>query len=472
MQLEDTIAAPATGDAQGSIGIIRLSGKDCKKIVQNLFKRKKNNVWSIEKAEHKKMYFGDWYNKEGVLLDEVMLCYFNGPFSYTGQNTVEIFCHGSPYIKQTILDSLLANGCRMADPGEFTFRAYMNAKMDLSQAEAVADLISSENKASHQIAMQQLRGGFSQELKKLRSDLIDFTALLELELDFPEEDVEFADRKQLLTLLNNLEKNIKKLSDSFHYGNAIKEGIPVAIVGKPNAGKSSLLNSLVNEEKAIVSNVAGTTRDSIEDILVIDGIKFRFIDTAGLRETQDTIEAMGVSRAKAVMGKAKIIIYLFDRKDNTAAEIVGIIKEIQRPDVEIILTENKIDISKGFIKDDYYNLIKEELLDRKIIHNYIGISSKEAKDIEKLKNTIAHILKNELSLNADNLVSNSRHKNALDKSLECILILKKGIKNNLSGDLLSSDLRKTLEYIGSITGEIDMDQDILGAIFGKFCIGK
>ncbi|CAG0904456.1 unnamed protein product [Cyprideis torosa] len=303
MNLSDTITAIATGEGESAIALIRISGPESFAICQHFFKPKHRKAWNLETAERQKLFFGDWQT-ENQSIDEVLLSSFAAPHSYTGQNVVEISCHGSPYIKQEILQSLLKRGCRLAEPGEFTLRAYLNGKMDLSQAEAVADLIASESKAAHQIAMQQMRGGFSDELKTLREKLIDFTALIELELDFSEEDVEFADRSQLQELIEELLKKIRTLADSFSYGQAIKEGVPVAIAGKPNVGKSTLLNALFNEEKAIVSDIAGTTRDSIEDTLVLDGIKFRFIDTAGLRETDDQIEAIGVARAKEKVRQA------------------------------------------------------------------------------------------------------------------------------------------------------------------------
>ncbi|CAG0900144.1 unnamed protein product [Cyprideis torosa] len=358
----------------------------------------------------------------------------------------------------------------MAEAGEFTLRAYMNGKMDLSQAEAVADLIASEHKAAHDIAMQQMRGGFSDELKALRTQLIDFTALIELELDFSEEDVEFANREQLNELIHNLKRKIQSLADSFSYGQAIKEGVPVAIAGKPNAGKSTLLNALFNEEKAIVSDIAGTTRDAIEDVLTLEGIKFRFIDTAGLRDTTDEIEAIGVARAKEKVQNARILLYLFNREEDTIEEIVAQIKALHHENLTLFLVENKIDRSGGFHASPFINQLQEALFGA-YTQTIIGISSLEKTGLDALKNLLVQEVE-AMKLTGTTVVSNSRHKAALDAANNSLIQVAQGLQMNLSGDLLAQDLREALAHIGSITGEIDVDEDILGSIFGKFCIGK
>lgn len=471
MDLNDTIAAIASGRSSSAIALIRVSGKDSLSIGQKLFRSASQKKQELKSAPTQKVFFGEFLEANGNTIDEILVTIFRAPHSYTGENTLEISCHGSPYIQQKILDTLIKNGCRLADPGEFTLRSYLNGKMDLSQAEAVADLIASENEASHKIAMQQMRGGFSEELSTLRQQLIDFTALIELELDFSEEDVAFADRKELSELLKKIQSKLLKLSDSFKYGNAIKEGIPVAILGKPNAGKSSLLNALLKEEKAIVSEIAGTTRDTIEDTLVWEGIKFRFIDTAGLRETDDAIEAIGVERAKATAAKAQVLLFLYTPEDSSVEEVMESIKELYRESLEIILVENKIDLSGGFPRVDFQNRIEKTLVTEGYPFQNIGISVWDERHIDQIKNLLIEFTQN-LGNDIETVVSNSRHKRALDLSLESISVVKDGLEKSISGDLLSADLKDTLYHIGSITGEIDVDEDILGSIFSKFCIGK
>jgi tRNA modification GTPase len=405
-------------------------------------------------------------NKE--VFDEVVISLYKGPHSYTGEDVVEISCHGSNYIQQEIISSFTNSGVRLASPGEFTLRAYLNNKKDLSQAEAVSDLIASESKEAHRVAMQQMRGGYSNEIEELREKLIDFKSLIELELDFSEEDVEFADRKDLKDLLNTLESKLSGLIESFTYGNVIKEGVTVTIAGKPNAGKSSLLNALVNEDKAIVSDIPGTTRDAIEDVTVINGIKFRFIDTAGIRETSDKIESIGVERAKGKIGKSRVLIYLFDRSDISENELINEVERYKRDDLNIFIVENKIDLLNNLNTDSYKDNINKLIKSKNI--ELLQISALNQTNIEDLKNAISK----DLNLSSENsiVITNSRHLEALKNSLNAIESVKKGLKDGVSGDLLSIDLNDAIINISIITGKIDIDQDILGSIFSKFCIGK
>ena len=393
---------------------------------------------------------------------------YRAPHSYTGENIVEISCHGSPYIQQNIISIFLDKKVRLASPGEFTLRAYLNNKKDLSQAEAVSDLIASESKEAHRVAMDQMRGGYSSEIELLREKLIDFKALIELELDFSEEDVEFANRGDLNKLLDELDTKLSKLIDSFSYGNVIKEGVTVTIAGKPNSGKSSLLNAILNDDKAIVSEIPGTTRDAIEDICVINGIKFRFIDTAGIRETKDKVELMGVEKAKSKVSKSRILIYLYDRADITFEELKSEIKTFKRDDLQIYLVENKIDLLTNSKTDVLQGKLNNHFNKNEV--NLMRISTLESKYIDKLKLELSKNIN--LSTESNVVVSNSRHLDALKKSVSAIESVKKGLKDGLSGDLLSVDLNEAILNISIITGKIDIDQDILGAIFSKFCIGK
>jgi tRNA modification GTPase len=450
--MNDTIIALATPQGSGAIAVIRLSGAHAIEVVDKIFFSKKN----LENHTSQSVVFGT-IKKEDEIVDEVLISVFRNPKSYTGEDTVEISCHGSPYIIKTILELLVQNNVRMAQPGEFTQRAFMNGKLDLAQAEAVADLIASESKASHSIALHQMRGGVSNELATLRESLINFTALIELELDFGEEDVEFANREELSSLVQNLEVKIQNLIESFNYGNAIKNGVPVAIVGYPNAGKSSLLNLLLNEERAIVSDIAGTTRDTIEEVMTIDGIQYRFIDTAGLRQSDDTIENIGIERTKLAITKADIIIHIYDVRDENHAQnaITPFLDEIAREGKKLIQVANKIDL-------------KEELYTSDTI---IFLSTKTKQGLDDLKRKMAHILEVSKFENSV-IISNLRHLESLKLAMISLQEVKQSMIQNLSGDLLSFHLRNTLRHIGDITGNIDIDKDILGTIFGKFCIGK
>ncbi len=454
---KETIIALATPNGLGAISVIRISGKDAIITTDKLFKSKNKKLLSKQKTHT--VHLGHIL-KDGHELDEVLITLFKGPNSYTGEDTIEISCHGSTYIQQEIIDLFIDHGVRVANPGEFTLRAFINGKMDLNQAEAVADLIASENEGSHKLAMQQMKSGFSNDLKKLRSELLHFTSMIELELDFSEEDVEFAERGEFKKLVIKIQSELKKLIDSFQSGNVLKNGISVAIAGKPNAGKSSLLNTLLNEDKAIVSDIPGTTRDSIEDSIIIDGIKFRFTDTAGLRETKDIIESKGIEKTKEKIGTAKILLYLFDVNDININEIKSSIKTFERDDLSIILVRNKIDL-----KNKNQSLLKE--LNNKEL---IEISATDPESVSILKKRLVDEV-DILNPYTDIIISNSRHYEALKKALNAIEEVNNGLKNNISGDLLSVDIRRSIEHLGEITGEITND-DVLGNIFANFCIGK
>lgn len=466
---QDTICALSTANGTAATATIKISGDQALEIVDAFFKAK-NPKKTLQNSTTHTAIFGDFFI-ENRAFDEVLTTVYKNPNSYTGEDVVEISCHGSLFIQQKILETLQQNNIRLANPGEFTQRAYLNKKMDLSQAEAVADLVASESEAAHQIALQQMRGGFASVLKKLREELIQFAALIELELDFSEEDVEFVDRHHLEMLLKKLKTEIKKLIDSFSYGNVIKKGVPVAIAGKPNAGKSSLLNLLLNENKAIVSSIAGTTRDTIEDTLTIEGVLFRLIDTAGLRETQDEIEKIGVEKAREKVQQAKILLYMFDRMDSTPEEVIEDVKSFYRKGLEIILIENKIDQYGGFIPNEFNETLKNVLFDEYEIQNLIGISTQEENDKELIEKVLLETVQG-LSNQSEVSVSNTRHIAELEKSMKALISVENGLHLGISGDFLAQDIREAILHLGNITGEIDMDVDVLGTIFSKFCIGK
>ena len=454
---QDTIVALATPSGAGAIAIIRLSGKEAITIATEIF----NSISGKELLKQKShtVHLGNIVDGSRII-DEVLATVFKNPNSYTGENVVEFSCHGSSYIQQEIIQLLLRKGSRMATAGEFTLQSFLNGKMDLSQAEAVADLIASDSKASHQLAIQQMRGGFSTEIEELRIQLLNFASLIELELDFSEEDVEFANREEFQKLIKKITTLLKKLIDSFATGNVLKNGIPVAIVGRPNSGKSTLLNSLLNEERAIVSNIAGTTRDTIEDEITIGGIRFRFIDTAGLRETTDEIEKIGVERALEKLEKSSIYIYLFDSTEMSVLEVKKELDSFTTNSKQLIVA-NKIDKAS-----------KEEL---SAINNsglpFLTISAKSKNSLDVLCNSLLNIAGIE-SLDSNQLmVTNSRHYDVLIKSLEEISKVQEGIDNHLTGDLLAIDLRQALYFLGEITGKVSND-DLLGNIFANFCIGK
>ncbi|MDC6480806.1 tRNA uridine-5-carboxymethylaminomethyl(34) synthesis GTPase MnmE [Flavobacteriaceae bacterium] len=454
---QETIIALATPTGLGAISVIRISGLNAISITEKLFKSKGNKKLSNQNSHT--VHLGHLI-KNNHELDEVLVTIFKGPHSYTGENTIEISCHGSTYIQQEIIDLFIENGIRVANPGEFTLRAFINGKMDLNQAEAVADLIASENEGSHKLAMEQMKNGFSNDLKKLRAELLHFSSMIELELDFSQEDVEFAERSEFKKLTVRIQNELEKLIDSFKSGNVLKNGISVAIAGKPNAGKSSLLNTLLNEDKAIVSDIPGTTRDSIEDSLVIDGINFRFTDTAGLRETKDIIESKGIEKTKEKINNARVLIYLFDSNDTTFSEISSDLKSFKRKDLSVLLVRNKIDI-----KNTNQKLITE--LEK---FELIEISANNSESVSLLKKRLVNEI-NILNPYTDTVISNSRHYEALMKALKAIEEVNVGLKSDISGDLLSVDIRKSIEHLAEITGEITND-DVLGNIFANFCIGK
>jgi len=454
---QETIVALATPNGLGAISVIRISGLNAISITEKLFQPKGNKKLSNQKSHT--VHLGHLI-RNGHELDEVLVTLFKGPHSYTGENTIEISCHGSTYIQQEIIDLFIENGIRVANPGEFTLRAFINGKMDLNQAEAVADLIASENEGSHKLAMEQMKNGFSNDLKKLRAELLHFSSMIELELDFSQEDVEFAERSEFKKLTIKIQSELEKLIDSFKSGNVLKNGISVAIAGKPNAGKSSLLNTLLNEDKAIVSDIPGTTRDSIEDSLVIDGINFRFTDTAGLRETKDLIESKGIEKTKEKINSARILIYLFDSNDTSFKEINSDLKSFKREDLSILLVRNKVDL-----KNTNQILINE--LEK---FEIIEISANNADSVNLLKKRLINEI-NILNPYTDTVISNSRHYEALMNALKAIEEVNIGLKNDISGDLLSVDIRKSIEHLAEITGEITND-DVLGNIFANFCIGK
>ena len=505
MSRHDTICAISTAAGTGAIAVIRLSGSESWKTVGFIF-RKNGDSLDPDAIEPYKAYYGEVFDPipdDKPMVDDVLVTFFKAPHSYTGEDSVEISCHGSMYVQQKILELLCTRGCRLAEPGEFSKRAFINGKLDLAQAEAVADLISSQNEAEHKIAVNQLKGGFSNELKDLRSKLVDLTALLELELDFSEEDVEFADRTKLNELLNKALKHIVKLTDSFRMGNAIKHGIPVAIVGETNTGKSTLLNAILGEERAIVSDIEGTTRDTIEETFTIEGTMYRFIDTAGIRETSETIEKIGIERTFKKISEADIVIGLLDGT-KSVKDIIKAWKDIvNRVNVlkqELIIMVNKSDIMDaakmfalnddyldymkptyeksiekhgGYMTDDYcYSITGMDLYDIRGLLTFSYMSAKNPEDIENLKSSIRHRYTDMPDIDGNTtLVSNIRHFEALTHAKESLEQVKNGLENKLSADLLAQDLKQALYHIGSITGEVT-NGEVLNNIFGRFCIGK
>ena len=466
IQSSETICALSTPSGSGAIGVIRLSGNKAISIADSIFEGK-----NLHEQKGQTLHFGKIVN-EGEVIDEVLISLFKGPNSYTGEDAIEISCHGSSYILSEVLGLLLQKGASLAKPGEFTMRSFMNGKMDLAQAEAVGDLIASESKAAHSVALNQMRGGFSKKIAELRHELIQFTALIELELDFAEEDVEFADRTDLKELVNNLGQMIDGLLSSFSTGNVMKNGIPVAIVGQPNVGKSTLLNALLNEDKAIVSEIAGTTRDSIEDEVKIGGIAFRFIDTAGIRETEDVVENIGIQRTFQMVEKANVILYLVDVVSDTKEEIHRVIQDIQSKiegrKKQLIVLANKADkaeIDLNEIPEEYSSKFPAGI-------EPIYLSAMKKLQIEKLTQTLGTIAKSTLQNGSDVVVSNLRHYEALKSAGEALERVQNGLDTNITGDFLAMDIRQALHYLGEITGTIEIDRDILGTIFSQFCIGK
>lgn len=463
MIYNETIVALATPSGAGAVAIIRMSGKDAITIAAEVFQSVSGKDLSKQKTHT--IHLGTIVDGTKIY-DQVLVSIFKNPNSYTGENVIEISCHGSTFIQQQIIQLLLRKGCRMAQAGEFTLRAFLNGKLDLSQAEAVADLISSDNEASHQIAMQQMRGGFSNEISKLREELLNFASLIELELDFAEEDVEFADRTQFHDLLNRIEFVLKRLIDSFAVGNVIKNGIPVAIVGEPNVGKSTLLNALLNEERAIVSEIAGTTRDTIEDELVIGGIGFRFIDTAGIRETIDVVESIGIKKTFEKIEQAQVVLFLVDSSQLSDDSLESLKSEIEQ-------IKNKYSSKTLLVVFNKMDLMTAELVENinSEISNALLISAKNKTGIDDLKNQLLSFVNTGALRNNETIVTNTRHYDSLLKALEEIQKVKFGLNSGIPSDLMAIDIRQALFYFGEITGEVTNDE-LLGNIFANFCIGK
>jgi tRNA modification GTPase len=457
----DTICTISSPSGMGAIALIRISGENAINIMEKVFKPSKE--LSKKSFVSHTVHYGKFVAGDEVI-DSLLMTVFLAPHSFTGEDMVEFSCHGSLYIQKRIMEALLSLGLRLASPGEFTLRAFMNNKLDLSQAEAIADLISATSKSAHDLAMNQMRGGFSNKIKELREKLIEFTALIELELDFSEEDVEFADRSQFLKLIEDIKNEVETLKESFKQGNVLKYGIPVAIVGKPNVGKSTLLNALLNEEKALVSEIPGTTRDTIEDILSIEGVAFRFIDTAGLRESIDEIELMGIERTYQKIDQAQIVLYVIDisktNLDDIKEALVDFTEHIQNPEKKFIIIANKIDqLQKTPVK--FSQLVELET---------IFVSAKRKENIFMITDSLLRSV-NLIQTGDKAIVSNIRHYESLSKTLAAIENITTGLKDQLPTDLLSTDIRSALHFLGEITGEIT-NEDILGSIFSKFCIGK
>ena len=462
MVRQNTICAVSTPAGMGGIAVIRVSGSDSFAVCDKIFRAKHGK--KLQTQPQYSVVYGNIVDTDGSdIIDDVLISVFRAPHSFTAEDTVEISCHGSLYIQQKIMQLLISNGCRAAQPGEFTMRAFVNGKIDLSQAEAVADLIASTSKAMHKMAITQMRGGFSVELQKLRGQLLDFVSLIELELDFSEEDVEFADRRKLRDLAVNIEQHIGRLADSFSMGNVLKNGVPVALVGKTNVGKSTLLNVLLNEEKAIVSDIHGTTRDTIEDSGAIDGIVFRFIDTAGIRDTEDEVENLGIRRTFQKIDAAAIVLWLVD-----ATEISDIMTDIVPEDIDrskTVLVVNKSDMVSADLQKRIGDIVDTTGL------KAIFISAKRRTNIDLLQKLLVDTVQlNKIDSNAV-IVNNVRHYEALVNARQAIVRVVEGLDTQISGDLLSQDIRECMHYLGEITGQISTDE-ILGNIFSKFCIGK
>jgi len=458
---EDSIVAISTPQGSGALGVIRVSGADAISIVDGVFSK------DISVAEGYSIHFGQ-IKRGKQILDEVLATVFRAPRSFTKEDVVEISCHGSPFILREVLGLMLEKGARLAKAGEFTQRAYLNGAMDLAQAEAVADLIASQSAGAHKLAMNQMRGGVSSELKALRGQLLDFTSLIELELDFGEEDVEFADRTQLEALVKEMMSKVQALIESFRLGNAIKQGVPTVIIGKPNAGKSTLLNTLLNDNRAIVSDIPGTTRDVIEDRVVIDGIEFRLMDTAGVRETEDIIEAEGVKRTLKLAHAASLLIYLFDCQTETPEQAATFIQSLElSEDIQVLSIGNKLDKL-----EDPKTYAQQYDNDISGAYPWIIISAKDKLHMDTFRTLMVDAVNNFSNIQeGQTLISNARHLSALQKAETALYDVQNAMQMGVSGDLLSIDIRTVLHHIGEITGEISTDE-VLGNIFSKFCIGK
>lgn len=445
----ESICAISSPPGIGGVSLIRISGAESFSIAENIFSK------SLKDTSGYQVLYGKIIEKKQII-DDVIVTIFKNPHSFTGENTVEINCHGSTFIQQKIIELLINNGARLALPGEFSKRAFLNGKLDLSQTEAIADLINSKSSAAHEIAIKQLKGGISSELKVLRNKLIEFASLIELELDFSEEDVEFADRKHLNELIKNLIAHIVQLKKSFHYGNAIKNGVSTVIAGRPNAGKSTLLNNILNENRAIVSSIAGTTRDTIEEIITINGIDFRLVDTAGIRNTEDEIEKIGVAKTLEKINKSSLVIYIYDSWSTTQKDVVEDLRKYVENKVPCLVIANKIDLVKS---------------SKDIPKDHLTVSLKTTPNTLEIKESIFELFQRNNIHNESVIISNMRHFEALELAYNELIKVEKGLSEKIPGDLIAMDIRQVLYYIGTITGDISSDE-LLGNIFANFCIGK
>jgi len=457
---KDTIVARSTPPGKSAIAVIRISGPDALDIVA-----KRCNKPQLTELKSRELLFARLWDDANELLDEVVLACFPGPASYTGENVVEISCHGSEFIVQQITEQLVRDGARPAGPGEFTLRAFLNGKLDLAQAEAVIDLIDSETKSQHQLAVDQMRGGFSKKIESLREKLIHFASMIELELDFGEEDVEFADRKELGSLVEEINAYIGRLLDSFSMGNAIKKGVSTVIAGRPNAGKSTLLNALLEEDRAIVSDIEGTTRDTIEEIIYLEGVPFRLIDTAGIREAGDTIEEIGIEKTMAKIAGSAILIYVFDVKNTVPEEVLSDIDKVSGPDTQVIAVANKMDLAgEQLIRASNRKISQKSI--------FVPLSAIDQTGLDVLKDELLGQFKKMNKGLTDTVLHNTRHYRSLLKTQEALEAVLEGLKNNMPADLIAMDIRHAMNYLGEILGKGITSEDLLGNIFSRFCIGK